>query len=631
MSNIMDRERMNAFAQLTLLRNAIANVAPEDPELKVIDSLLDKLHSRPYALAVVGEFNRGKSSLINALLGMNVLPADITPTTATINRVVYSDIPYAHLHMRDGRVEEIPLAMLKGRVTKLSEEAQSAAAQVEEAVIGYPTVFCKNNIAILDTPGLNESEDMDALTVERCQEADALIYTIHALIPFSISEAEAVCRLLEYSRVRHVLFTVGFMDQVPPEEHERMLTLIRKRILKLTSRILDEDTLLEPEEVQRRKDILAGAEVLGVSAKAALDAFVNGSMEQLQLSGIEHYKKELMARLTAQQDEWVAHEIRPYVEKTTAIFNDVVERNLSAMDLRITDARKHLDDARQLIGNIPASAGALGERWKQNVLEALGSEEECAQKLRAIMQESIPDLPAAEPTPAPQSASGIFGWIKGKAKEAGLYRDSDDPRIQGAARGFEKAKEILVQEWVPSINSASEGYYAELLANLNQLAVGLLTHLRQARDVLEENIVTIPEELTAANTPRYCLLYDTLLQDLTAMKSGPLNLGPLDVTIQLLSKALAHKLYALCATRMDEVEAGVLLLAGTMQKEAQGVLAPLSNAMDKLRRKRDELHGQINSVRRFLLGQKEAAVPEAEQPVPGENPSTPVDDQSTQA
>lgn len=205
MTNVLDQERMDAFAQLSMLRSAIATIAPEDRELSVIDDMMAKLHSRQYVVAVVGEFNRGKSSLINALLGMNVLPADITPTTATINRVVYSVIPYSRLHMRNGQVEEIPLTMLKGRVTKLSQEAQSAAEQVEEAVIGYPTVFCRNNISILDTPGLNESVDMDALTFERTQQADALIYTIHALIPFSTSEAKAVCRLLEYPNIRHIL------------------------------------------------------------------------------------------------------------------------------------------------------------------------------------------------------------------------------------------------------------------------------------------------------------------------------------------------------------------------------------------------------------------------------------------
>ena len=90
---------MRPFARLSQLRNAIASITPEAPEIAELDSLLDKLGNRQYTVAVVGEFKRGKSSLINALLGMNILPADVLPTTATINRVVYSEKPYAILRM----------------------------------------------------------------------------------------------------------------------------------------------------------------------------------------------------------------------------------------------------------------------------------------------------------------------------------------------------------------------------------------------------------------------------------------------------------------------------------------------------------------------------------------------------
>ena len=166
-----DQEKMDAFAELKMLRQTIAAFSPNDPELAAIDDMLGKLRARQYTVAVVGEFNRGKSSLINALLGMSVLPADITPTTATVNRVVYSETPYVRLHMRNGETEGVSMSMLKDRVTKLSAEAQSAAEAVKEAEIGYPTVFCKNNVAILDTPGLNDCAEMDALTFAKMEKA----------------------------------------------------------------------------------------------------------------------------------------------------------------------------------------------------------------------------------------------------------------------------------------------------------------------------------------------------------------------------------------------------------------------------------------------------------------------------
>ena len=52
-----------------------------------IKDTLAKVADEHFEVAIVGEFKRGKSTLINALLGQEVLPADVLPATATLNRV----------------------------------------------------------------------------------------------------------------------------------------------------------------------------------------------------------------------------------------------------------------------------------------------------------------------------------------------------------------------------------------------------------------------------------------------------------------------------------------------------------------------------------------------------------------
>ena len=62
----------------------------------LLDSIQDckeLIKNKQYQIAVMGEFKRGKSSLINALLGAKILPADATPTTATIIRITYGTTP----------------------------------------------------------------------------------------------------------------------------------------------------------------------------------------------------------------------------------------------------------------------------------------------------------------------------------------------------------------------------------------------------------------------------------------------------------------------------------------------------------------------------------------------------------
>ena len=74
---------------------ALENIAKQYPQgmdcSQRIRKTSDQIISQVYRVAVIGEFKRGKSSLINALLGADVLPTDILPMTAAINRVLYGE------------------------------------------------------------------------------------------------------------------------------------------------------------------------------------------------------------------------------------------------------------------------------------------------------------------------------------------------------------------------------------------------------------------------------------------------------------------------------------------------------------------------------------------------------------
>ena len=98
-----------------------------------IKDTLAKVADEHFEVAIVGEFKRGKSTLINALLGQEVLPADVLPATATLNRVTYSDEPFVDVEYKDGTSEKVPIDQLENYVTKLTEESELKAETVKEA------------------------------------------------------------------------------------------------------------------------------------------------------------------------------------------------------------------------------------------------------------------------------------------------------------------------------------------------------------------------------------------------------------------------------------------------------------------------------------------------------------------
>src|SRR3954454_10664844 len=74
---------------------------------------IPKLESERFHLVVLGEFNHGKSTFVNALLGADILPTGITPTTASINHVVHAAHPTARVVLLGGESRQLEPTQLK--------------------------------------------------------------------------------------------------------------------------------------------------------------------------------------------------------------------------------------------------------------------------------------------------------------------------------------------------------------------------------------------------------------------------------------------------------------------------------------------------------------------------------------
>src|SRR6476659_2866652 len=88
---------------------------------------IPKLESEKFHLVVLGEFNHGKSTFVNALLGQDVLPTGITPTTASINHVVFADQPNARVVLMTGESKPLDPSQLKEWVTVTGGHADEVA------------------------------------------------------------------------------------------------------------------------------------------------------------------------------------------------------------------------------------------------------------------------------------------------------------------------------------------------------------------------------------------------------------------------------------------------------------------------------------------------------------------------
>ncbi|HEV8325157.1 MAG TPA: dynamin family protein [Myxococcota bacterium] len=239
----------SALHVLCAARPALAALAP------VVGEQREQL-DRPLVLAVLGEFNAGKSTFVNALLGEDVAPMGVTPTTATINLIKYGPERAARAVYRDGRTRDIPFAALKDF---FREVGLGAARDVSLVEVMYPIAELMR-VNVVDTPGLNSLiEEHEAATRAFIARADAVVWVFDVGQAGKLSEARVLD--LVSGHARKTLGVVNKIDRVSDAERAEVLAHVRAE---LGGRLVD---------------------VVPVSARAALQARMAGDEAAVAASG----------------------------------------------------------------------------------------------------------------------------------------------------------------------------------------------------------------------------------------------------------------------------------------------------------------------------------------------------------
>jgi small GTP-binding protein len=175
---------------------------------------IPKVRDERFNLVVLGEFNHGKTSFVNRLLGTDVLPTGITPTTAALTHVVWGDKSAARVVLDDGSEQSLKPKQLA--------EWVSVAAQAERAryvELSWPADFLRDNVTLVDTPGVNDINEQRAdITYGYVPRADAVVFLLDATQILKASERLFLeQRVFERSRDR-LIFAVAKADLLDSDE-----------------------------------------------------------------------------------------------------------------------------------------------------------------------------------------------------------------------------------------------------------------------------------------------------------------------------------------------------------------------------------------------------------------------------
>lgn len=246
----------------------------------------DRLHKasenkKACTIGVIGEVNRGKTKIVNALLDADLLPTDILPTTARITTVRYGLDTEVYLIGRDGKAEKITIDDLPGYLD-LERSDSPDGMSCEEVSVCIPSDFLKNGVEIIDTPGLNSEEKYDEISESVISRSDIVMMVMHILSPLSSNEQKFILKLLEKVDLKRIVFVENMIDFLEGSKLERAEESIRKRV----SMFITNDAKSHLEEIYGEEEagrICDGdINMIFVSAKGSLkgdEAYRNGMLE----------------------------------------------------------------------------------------------------------------------------------------------------------------------------------------------------------------------------------------------------------------------------------------------------------------------------------------------------------------
>lgn len=276
-----------------------------EKEAESLSEVKRKLEDNRFYLVVLGEFKRGKTTFINALLGEPLLPTAVIPLTSIVTMIKHGSTPKAQVFFKDGHNQEIPIDDLARFVTERENPGNELG--VDRVEVSYPSQILKDGVYLIDTPGVGSVfSNNTEVTYGFMPQADAAIFLLAADPPISQSEVAFLKDVRE--SIGKVFFVQNKVDRLDEKERLESMEFSRGVIEKA----------LEIRDVH----------IYPLSAKMALEAKSQGDLRKLNQSRLPELEAVLGEFLMREKGRQA---LRRGAEKTL----EILTQQAFALDLEL--------------------------------------------------------------------------------------------------------------------------------------------------------------------------------------------------------------------------------------------------------------------------------------------------------
>ena len=300
-----------------------------------------------FRILVLGDMKRGKSTLLNVLIGENLLPSDVNPCTALLTVLRQGEEKQATIYFNDGTPpEKINFQGFKLRYTidpaeakRLEKEQKKAFSNVDYAVVEYPLNLLEKGVEIVDSPGLNDTEVRNELSLGYINNCHAILFVLRASQPCTLGERRYLENYIK-GRGLTVFFLINAWDQVKeslidPEDKEE-LQEAEEKLRRVFKANLTEYCQVDGCNIYDER-------VFELSSLTALRRKLKNPEASLDGTGFPEFLASLSTFLTQERAVSELRQARTLARQTHSRVREAVERRIPLLEEDIEELKQRID------------------------------------------------------------------------------------------------------------------------------------------------------------------------------------------------------------------------------------------------------------------------------------------------